>query len=253
MKHIHKEAFCLMTYAADDGSETETLWNSRDGVTPFGISSVSGKSMHHVDWQEDKYCPDFVPPPGMRIFVDATLELVTPELNKYVETIFSEYEGGCWKTRQEAFDALLPGWLYNGEAPWVITVPHASAPAPQSQVSRPIVASFDAMDEECANPEHSCHNQAEYVRELSAARLEIAEKDSWLERLIDLVRYQRSELFEAKLIDEQEYAALVEASEGGQRVARLEGYDKIRDENAALKLDNAQKDARIAELEGGKS
>ena len=157
MKHIHKEAFCLMTYAADDGSETETLWNSRDGVTPFGISSVSGKSMHHVDWQEDKYCPDFVPPPGMRIFVDATLELVTPELNKYVETIFSEYEGGCWKTRQEAFDALLPGWLYNGEAPWVITVPHASAPAPQSQVSRPIVASFDAMDEECANPEHSCH------------------------------------------------------------------------------------------------
>jgi len=96
-------------------------------------------------------------------------------------------------------------------------------------------------------------NQAEYVRELSAARLEIAEKDSWLERLIDLVRYQRSELFEAKLIDEQEYAALIEASEGGQRVARLEGYDKIRDENAALKLDNAQKDARIAELEGGKS
>ena len=149
MKHIHKEAFCLMTYAADDGSETETLWNSREGVTPFGISSVSGKSMHHVAWQEDKYCPDFVPPPGMRIFVDATLELVTPELNKYVETIFSEYEGGCWKTRQEAFDALLPGWLSNGEAPWVITVPHASAPAPQSQVSRPIVASFDAMDKQC--------------------------------------------------------------------------------------------------------
>ena len=90
------------------------------------------------------------------------------------------------------------------------------------------------------------------VRELSAARLEIAEKDSWLERLIDLVRHQRSELFEAKLIDKQEYAALIEASEGGQRVARLEGYDKIRDENAALRQDNAQKDARIAELEGGK-
>lgn len=44
-------------------------------------------------------------------------------------------------------------------------------------------------------------------------------------RLTDLVRYMRHELFDAKLIREKEYAALVADSDGGQRVARLESYD----------------------------
>lgn len=46
------------------------------------------------------------------------------------------------------------------------------------------------------------------------------------QRLTDLVRYQRHELFEAKLISLEEFTALVTDSENGQRVARLEGYDE---------------------------
>jgi hypothetical protein len=39
VKHNHPEAFMLMEYVSEDGSETEVLWNSRDGVTERGKSS----------------------------------------------------------------------------------------------------------------------------------------------------------------------------------------------------------------------
>ncbi len=122
-KYNHAEAFCVMAYQSDDGTIKEYLWNSRDGVTPFMIGSKDGsKGLRHIDWNRDRPQPDYKPHVGMRIFVDATRELVTPELNKYVEKIFTEHDGGYWKTREEAFEALLPDWLHNGEAPWIITV-----------------------------------------------------------------------------------------------------------------------------------
>ena len=43
---VHAEAFQLMLYRADDGSEL-WFWNSRDGVTPFG-TSVDGKEYLHA-------------------------------------------------------------------------------------------------------------------------------------------------------------------------------------------------------------
>ncbi len=116
----HGEAFSLMKYRSDDGTEEEILWNSRDGVTPFMITSKSGKKMSHVDWSNDVYAPHWKPPIGMRVFVDATEELVRESLLSYVEKIFTEHAGGYWKTREEAYDALLPNWLHDGHAPWII-------------------------------------------------------------------------------------------------------------------------------------
>jgi hypothetical protein len=68
----HAEAFCLMTYRSDDGTEEEVIWNSRDGVTPFIITLRSGKQARHVDWRSDRRVPDYRPKPGERIFVDLT-------------------------------------------------------------------------------------------------------------------------------------------------------------------------------------
>lgn len=63
----------LMTYRSDDGTETEQVWNSRDGVTPFVITLRSGKQATHADWQHDRRMPeDWTPPPGMRVFADLT-------------------------------------------------------------------------------------------------------------------------------------------------------------------------------------
>jgi hypothetical protein len=76
-----------------------------------------------------------------------------------------------------------------------------------------------------------------------------------IERLTDLVRFARRFLHEAELISDEEFAALVIDSDSGQRVARLEGYDRLR-ENLRQAL--AERDAlagwireigRIAEQE----
>lgn len=71
--HAHAEAFMLMTYRGEKTGATEVIWNSRDGVTPFAITSKDGtESMTHVDWGGDVYAPDFQPPLGSRMFVDLT-------------------------------------------------------------------------------------------------------------------------------------------------------------------------------------
>jgi hypothetical protein len=55
----------------------------------------------------------------------------------------------------------------------------------------------------------------------------VKESETRIERLTDLVRYMRHELHDADLISEEEFTALVIDSDGGKRVARLEGYDAV--------------------------
>lgn len=68
----HKEAFCLMWYACHCGHK-ERIWNSRDGVTPFGCQCPScGAVMQHVNWQSDKPAPDHKLLRGQRFWRDGT-------------------------------------------------------------------------------------------------------------------------------------------------------------------------------------
>lgn len=124
----HREAFCLMKYQSDDKSETETLWNSRDGVTPFILSNRDKtKHMRHVEWGNDRCDPNYIPLPGMRIFVSATEELVKPDLLKYIDSFWGNHGGRKhFGTKENAYAQLLPDWLHDGEAPWVLTVPAAN-------------------------------------------------------------------------------------------------------------------------------
>ena len=69
-----------MCYAADDQVETETLCNSRNGVTPFVIRSMNGSEMTHIDWQGDSREPWHIPHVGTRVFMDATIEDVRTPL-----------------------------------------------------------------------------------------------------------------------------------------------------------------------------
>lgn len=63
----------------------------------------------------------------------------------------------------------------------------------------------------------------------------LALRDKEIARLTDLVRHQRHELLDEKLISVEEFTALVMDSENGARVARLESYDAIRAELARMK------------------
>jgi hypothetical protein len=64
------EAFCLMWYACKCGHR-ERIWNSRDGVTPFGMACPSCKepTLQHVDWKLDEYAPNHAPAVGQRVWI----------------------------------------------------------------------------------------------------------------------------------------------------------------------------------------
>lgn len=58
--------------------------------------------------------------------------------------------------------------------------------------------------------------------------------DSLTQRLFDLVRYQRHELFEANLISDEEFTELAKEHAA---VARLESYDEVRAKITALEAE----------------
>ena len=74
--HQHVEAFCLMQYRCKTCNHNEIIWNSRDGVTPFGTAcpSCGEASLFHANFSMDRYAPDHKPHNGQRVWVSMTLE-----------------------------------------------------------------------------------------------------------------------------------------------------------------------------------
>jgi hypothetical protein len=74
--HHHAEAFCLMWYACHECGHRERMWNSRDGVTPFGTAcpSCQQPTLQHTDFHRDTYAPNHQPALGQRIWVAMTRE-----------------------------------------------------------------------------------------------------------------------------------------------------------------------------------
>ena len=96
MHYNHGEAFMLMKYVGDRSGRVEWLWNSRDGVTPFGIlpqgmeaPQIIGRCemFQHTDWAGDVRIPRFVPPVGMRIFIGHTRETARAAAERFYEKV----------------------------------------------------------------------------------------------------------------------------------------------------------------------
>lgn len=132
----HGEAFCLMQYQDEVTGELETLWNSRDGVTPFVIPSREGNSAQHVNWHLDQRVPDFVPPLGMRVFVDASPNHahIRKSARDYVDKYWDldvgggqtmkgtlVNENGAQMTKGEAVDFFIREWTQPG-SPTIVEV-----------------------------------------------------------------------------------------------------------------------------------
>lgn len=107
--YLHAEAFAVMQYRSVDGSETEEVWNSRDGVTPFAILLRSGKEAVHVNWSSDVSRPDYQPPAGSRIFVDLTEEIAQANAQTYVRRIWDNdgAEGMLARSQFETVEAMV--------------------------------------------------------------------------------------------------------------------------------------------------
>ena len=68
----HGEAFCHMIYEGRSraGDINLSIWNSRDGVTPFmTVSHEYGIQLQHENWHLDKYDPSYKPKKGDLIWV----------------------------------------------------------------------------------------------------------------------------------------------------------------------------------------
>lgn len=138
-RHTNREAYCLMTYQSDDKKINKLIWNSRDGVTPFIIGWPTDDydvkvDLVHSNWRKDVYCPLYVPPVKSKIFVDATPQLVTPDVIKYVNRNWGSGEWPLKKfndTKEQAIKLLVDEWSCNRDPagrfppepqPWLLTV-----------------------------------------------------------------------------------------------------------------------------------
>lgn len=78
-----------MRYGTKDRRIVRWVWNSRDGVTPFGIKDpISGEDLVHLGpWAEDAYEPDYKPKTGDLVFIDLhpekALKLATDKVELY--------------------------------------------------------------------------------------------------------------------------------------------------------------------------
>lgn len=86
-KHNHKEAFCLMSYSCTSCGHAESIWNSRDGVTPFGTRcpSCGEQNLVHINWQLDRYIPDYKLIKYQKFWRDGTKEEAIEVINKRIK------------------------------------------------------------------------------------------------------------------------------------------------------------------------
>jgi hypothetical protein len=116
-----------MQYESDDGSVREVIWNSRDGVTPFGITAKDGKTeLRHVRWREDRYAPDHTPALGDRIFVDLTPDLAKAAALANAKRFWDDpqypaSQTGRWADVEAMAEDLAKGYLTPG-APHLLVV-----------------------------------------------------------------------------------------------------------------------------------
>ena len=105
IKHNHTEAFRLMQYACEDCEHNEIIWNSRDGVTPFGMNCPACNSINmlHVNWRQDVYAPDHVPEPGQGVWIDMPESLKRPVALQRMKRA----EGSSFEVRGEERKALI--------------------------------------------------------------------------------------------------------------------------------------------------
>ena len=90
--HLHGEAFMLMAYACKCGHR-EMIWNSRDGVTPFGSScpSCGQPSLQHVDWKADVYEPQHKLHKWQRFWRDGTPDEAEMIMRRRIEAMKDQY------------------------------------------------------------------------------------------------------------------------------------------------------------------
>lgn len=102
----------LMQYQCSGCGKTETLWNSRDRVTPFMVACTDCDGMmQHVG--PDTEPANYIPHKGQRVFIDMPDSLKPPAARLMLGPDASD---------EEILEAI--NWSFPQDAPWVIVWPY---------------------------------------------------------------------------------------------------------------------------------
>lgn len=109
----HGEAFALMLYQGQTSGRTVTIWNSRDGVTPFMVD-IDGEIYQHVHWELDTPAPQHTLRPGDYYFRDTSQEDAVKAATMVVDLRWPKLTGN---KRARRIDELVPQMLTQGGSP----------------------------------------------------------------------------------------------------------------------------------------
>lgn len=115
-----------MAYKCKSCEKEETLYNGRDGVTPFVIEcKFCGGEAKHVRWNEDEQDTRHIPEHGDRIFVTMTEEVAWVYARMRMKRIRDHGGKLAPATDEDAIqveEALVEHLLHEGEGPCIFTL-----------------------------------------------------------------------------------------------------------------------------------
>lgn len=79
------EAFWLMTYTCQNCGEKVVIWNSCDGVTPFGTRCIVCGESNMLRKGPHEYKPNYVPQPGQCIWIGFPVNINMELVNNWLE------------------------------------------------------------------------------------------------------------------------------------------------------------------------
>ena len=182
----HAEAFALMVYTDQTTGEEELLWNSRDGITPFCITSRAGNEARHTHWRRDEPAPLHVPAVGDRVFVDLTLARAREHRRAWVEKHWARWPqlAEDFETQEAAVAQLAELDMREPGSPDLVVVDEelrayfarrvldfrglmlqevAPAPSPPAGLARALSGGPDAFDVEALRAALTLEGVAELV------------------------------------------------------------------------------------------
>jgi len=112
MSYLFRHAFCLVTYVCTNCQTKEIIFNSRDGQVSIFISCAKCGEVAGLDSHLSRYCPNFKPGPGMRVFVDTTKESFLKKNQKRIDDMLEKFPNFTLKEIQnsllENFNEFVP-------------------------------------------------------------------------------------------------------------------------------------------------
>ena len=113
MDYKHGEAYCHMQYRCSNG-HLMIIWNSRDGVTPFGMKCREcDADALHINWQQDQCDPLYQPRAGELIWVTMTMEDARVLASEMVEKYWDHPDypmSETFPSKEEAIERLAKGY-----------------------------------------------------------------------------------------------------------------------------------------------